>query len=285
MLKNSNRIFGFIIFQLDDDQCRRTRCKTGINCCLTSQPCFHEGICIPLLDKNERFNCECADGYTGPRCTKKAKSCRAFLNGNQQAGNFQIFDKDDNLYTVYCSFDDEIPWTLVQSFKYSKRNERKVPIYQDNPKNQNFPSWSDYRLSFSRMNGIHEDSNSKWRLTCNFNRDGPVYTDYVRTTHAAAPLLNSAISQYDECKTVEYIDIRTHSCTNCQVLVAHGARGEWPLHIDSYYSTRRCSAHFPESKACNGSGEDNFGYYDCANAKHRCSATEESTTQVWFGGK
>ena len=186
---------------------------------------------------------------------------------------------------MYCSFDDESPWTLVQSFKYSKKNEHKVPIYQDNPKNQNFPSWSDYRLSFSRMNGIHEDSNSKWRLTCNFNRDGPVYTDYVRTTHAAAPLLNSTISQYGECKTVEYIDIRTHSCTNCQVMVAHGTRGEWPLHIDSYYSTRRCSAHFPESKACGSYGEDNFGYYDCANAKHRCSATEESTTQVWFGGK
>ena len=133
------------------------------------------------------------------------------------------------------------------------------------------------------MNGIHEDSNSKWRLTCNFNRDGPVYTDYVRATHAAAPLLNSAISKYLGCKTVEFIDIRKHSCTNCEVVIAHGDGG--PPHIDSYYSAIWCSTPFPGSKACNGVGEDNFGYYDCANEKHRCSATEESTTQLLFGGK
>ena len=185
---------------------------------------------------------------------------------------------------MYCSFDDEIPWTLVQSFKYSIRNEHMDAIYKDNPKNQNSPSWSDYRLSFSRMNGIHEDLNSKWRLTCNFNRDGPVYTDYVRATHAAAPLLNSAISQYLGCKTVEFIDIRSkHSCTKCKVVIAHGKGG--PLHIDSYYSSEWCSTRFPETKACHGVGEDNFGYYDCVNTEHRCSATEESTTQLWFGGK
>ena len=133
------------------------------------------------------------------------------------------------------------------------------------------------------MNGIHEDLNSKWRLTCNCNRDGPVYTDYVRATHAAAPLLNSTISQYDKCKTVEFIDIRTHSCTNCQVLVAHG--GKWSLHIDSYYSRKTCLTPFPESNDCGGSGEDNFGFYQCVNNQHRCSATEESTTQLWLGDK
>ena len=274
------------MLQLDDDQCRRT-CVTGINCCLTSQPCLHNGICIPLLDKNKRFNCKCIDGYTGHRCTEKAKSCRAFLNGNQKAGNFQIYDNNDNLYTVYCSFDDQMAWTLVQSFKYSNRGGYMTPIYTNDPKNENSPSWEDYRLSWSRMNDIHEDSNSKWRLTCNFGKDGPVQTDYVRATHAGVPLLDSATSQHNECKTVEFIDIRNKSCIDCKVLIAHGLTEIWPIHVDSYYSEIRhdCSADFSPSNDCGMKGEDNFGNYRCVNNKHRCSAANESTTQLWFGGK
>ena len=241
---------------------------------------------MPLLDKNKRFDCTCIDGYTGLRCTKKPKppekpkSCRAFLNGNQQAGKFQIFDNNDNPYTVYCSFDDQMAWTLVQSFKYSKRGGYMTPIYQNDPKSQNSPSRGNYRLSWSRMNDIHKDSNSKWRLTCNFDKDGLVQTDYVRATHSDVPLLHSATSQHNGCKFVEYIDIRNkNSCTNCAVFIKHG--DSTPIHINSLYSKTKCSTDFPGSKPC---GEQNFGLYNCVNNKHRCSATEESTTQLWFGG-
>ena len=83
---------------------------------------------------------------------------------------------------------------------------------------------------------------------------------------------------------VEAIDIRGKgSCQNCNVVVAH--KNGWGLYIDSYHSSKRCTTNFLGSTACSGRGEDNFGFYECVNKKHRCSSSEESTTQLWFGGQ
>ena len=235
----------------------------------------------------------------------KPKSCRGFLNENNQPGIFTIFDSNDRPYEVYCSFASNMAWTLVQSFKYSHRGGYRIPIYEDNPKNQHSPSWADYRLSWSRMSSIHGDLNKKWRLTCNFNTDGMVYKDYVIATHANIPLLppisvhnrckrlNSLIviathanipllppnSVHNRCKKVESIDIRgKDSCVNCNVVVRH--KNGLGLHIDSYHSSNDCSTNFLGSTACSGEqGEDNFGFYECVNKQHLCSSSEESTTQ------
>ena len=280
--KALQKVYFFSVLQLLKNECQS--CKTGINCCLTSQPCLNNGICILLPNKNTRFTCQCLDGYTGHRCTKKAKSCRAFHRGNHEAGKFKIFDNNDNIYTVYCSFDANMTWTLVQSYKYSHKDEHNLPIYKNEPIHQNTFSWDNYRLSRARMKTIHEDSNRKWRFTCNFDTDGAVYTDYVRANHEHIPML-SFTSKSDDgaCKTVEFINIRGTECNNCTALVAH--KDNWPLHIDSYYTNKRCSNNFSGSESCNRKGEDNFGFYHCRNQQHRCSATEESTTQLWFGGE
>ena len=272
----------FSLLQLHKNECQS--CKTGINCCLTSQPCLNNGICIPLPSNNARFTCRCVDGYTGHRCTKKAKSCRAFHSGNHQAGKFKIFDDNDNIYTVYCSFDANMTWTVVQSYKYRHKDENNIPFYRNDPKHENSPSWDNYRLSWTRMNSIREDSNPKWRLTCNFDTDGPVYRDYLRANHKDLPILPDN-SKYDiTCKTVEFINIRGTQCNNCDVLIAH--QDNIPLHIDSYYSDECTNGvNFPGSEKCHGPGEDNFGLYYCRNKQHRCSSTEESTTQLWFGGE
>ncbi len=276
--------FLFISLQLHKDHCRG--CTTGINCCLTSQPCDNNGICLPLPSNNTRFTCECVDGYTGHRCAKKAKSCRGYLNENHKAGNLTtktIFDNSDKPYTVRCSFDSNMAWTLVQSFKKINKLD-KTPIYKNSPKNQDSPSWADYRLSWSRMNDILKDSNQKWRLTCNFNTEGLVKRDYVRATHAEIPLLpsDSSSGEHKGCKRVEFIDIRGTNCSNCEVYL--GQNEDYPLHIDSYYSQIECKTNFPESQPCGDNGEDNFGFYGCVNRQHRCSSSEDSTTQLWFGG-
>ncbi|XP_028403730.1 uncharacterized protein LOC114526345 [Dendronephthya gigantea] len=268
----------------DKDQC--SSCITGINCCLTSEPCLNNGVCIPSFTNNTRFTCKCIDGYTGHRCNtklaptppQKPKSCHAFLNVNQGAGLYKIFDNDDKEYTVRCSFDSNMAWTVVQSYEYSQRGGFRKPIYEDDAKNEDIPSWKYYRLSKPRMESIHQDSNPKWRLTCNFNTDGFVATDYVIATHADVPLLPSN-SVHDGCKIVESVNIRGKSCSNCKVVVRH--KQSWGIHLDSYDSYRVCFNEFPGSRIC---GEDNFGYYLCRNTEHRCSSTEGSTTQLWFGG-
>jgi hypothetical protein len=175
-------------------------------------------------------------------------------------------------------------WTLVQSFQYTLRvNYSNIPFYQDKPRNQDSPAWEDYRLSWSRMENIHKDSNSKWRFTCNFDKDGLVRTDYVVATHADIPILPSG-SQHEGCKKVEFIDIRGNNCTNCKILIAQS--DVWSLHIDSYHTEVYCKpTTFPNRKECGKDGEDNFGLYACVNHEHRCSSTDESTTQVWFGGQ
>ena len=175
-------------------------------------------------------------------------------------------------------------WTLVQSFKYTHRMSYiDNPIYQDKPRNQDSLQWEDYRLSRSRMDDIHKDSNSKWRFTCNFDKDGLLHTDYVITTHADIPIL-SLPNNYEACGKFEFIDIRGNNCTNCKVLIAQ--KVNWSFHIDSYHTKEKCLTNtFPDSFRCDGSGEDNFGFYVCVNPKHRCSSTNESTTQVWFGGQ
>ncbi len=240
------------------------------------------------LHKDHCRSCttECVDGYTGHRCAEKAKSCRGYLNENHKAGNLTtktIFDNSDKPYTVRCSFDSNMAWTLVQSFKYIHKGGHKTAIYKNSPKNQDSPSWADYRLSLSRMNDIQKDSNQKWRLTCNFDTEGLVKRDYVRATHAEIPLLPSDSSgKHEGCERVEFIDIRGTNCSNCLVLLAQ--TDVYPLLIDSYHSRKCSSPNFPESLPCGNGGEDNFGYYSCVNRQHRCSSSDDSTTQLWFGG-
>ena len=60
-------------------------------------------------------------------------------------------------------------------------------------------------------------------------------------------------------------------------------KGDYPLHIDSYYQD---GCDFDGSKidaALNF--EDNFGWYDEINPKFRCTSSENETTQIWIGGK
>lgn len=274
---------------IDEVECGS--CVTGINCCLTSKPCHNNGVCKPLAKTNARFTCVCANGYTGDRCTKKARSCRAFIHGNHTAGYFQIFDKNDQLYTVFCSFDDKMAWTLVQSFTYanSSSENHTSAVYLNKPQNEINPSWEDYRLSHPRMARIQQDSNAKWRLTCNFDQARPNYTDYVKASHEQFPLLNQSNKIADpSCshtlgRTVELAVIRGHRCSPCNIYTAYDEKN--PLHIDSYYSSTNCNANFSESKPCaNKKGEDNFGLYVCMNRQHACSSSNSSTTQLWFGG-
>ena len=81
------------------------------------------------------------------------------------------------------------------------------------------------------------------------------------------------------CKKVEYVNIREHEGTDVKVRVFQELN-EYTLHIDTPSGSNNC--HFnPKSGAV--SSEDNFGWY--GNGKFRCTATDESTTQYWFGAK
>ena len=171
-------------------------------------------------------------------------------------------------------------WTLIQSYKLKYREEfGGKTLSGDFPKNQHEPSWSRYRLSKSAMESIQSDS-TQWRITCRYEADGVVYIDYVRALNKELDILT--FNGRGKCVNVEYINIRGQSCTAC-------AARFWQnptriLHTDSSIRLH-CGFTFQESLGCSGLGEDNFGLYYCINKQHRCSSSDEATTQTWFGGR
>ena len=189
---------------------------------------------------------------------------------------------DDNMkpFEVFCDFDlnSSMAWTLIQSYQLRNKATFLKPFFKNDPVNEEIPAWDSYRLSKSRMTSIEEDS-SKWRMTCQYDNDGVVYTDYVRGNNDK---LNILTFSSHRCSEVEHINIRGYSCSYCTSWVAQFSNTVF--HIDSYYSYKNCDFKPAESLPCDGSGEDNFGTYDCQNTAHRCSATATSTTQTWFGG-
>ena len=266
---------------------------------MTSNPCLNGGICLsPSPGNRKRFACKCSDGYegercqvmkcspgyTGEHCEQPIKSCRGYSNGSRVPGNYTVINSDLGPFQVFCDFDSDSPmtWTLILSYKLENREDFRTPLFTDSPINQNEPSWSRYRLSKSEMESIQEDS-TQWRITCRYETDGVVYTDYVRALNNEANILHT----YDistSCVKVEYINVRDQSCTQCTVMFWQ-TNNYGIFHFDSYYENfYSCSFKTSGYLECNRDGEDNFGWYYCNNYRHRCSSSDEATTQTWFGG-
>lgn len=187
-----------------------------------------------------------------------------------------------SLYEVYCDFTTEIGfvWTLVESFSLANKNEfASKAFYKDYPLNQNSFNWKRFRLSKLMMNFAAAHS-THVRTTCNFNTDGLVTTDYLRAKLSDIDIMNL---RFNDCTRYEYINIRGFDCYNC---TAHFVQTDnWHAHVDSYHGSKmgcQFSSAF-EGAVKSPGGEDNFGWYKTANPVHRCSSTDNSSTQWWFG--
>ena len=114
---------------------------------------------------------------------------------------------DDNMkpFEVFCDFDlnSSMAWTLIQSYQLRNKATFLKPFFKNDPVNEEIPAWDSYRLSKSRMTSIEEDS-SKWRMTCQYDSDSVVYTDYVRGNNDK---INILTFNGDGCLEVEHINI------------------------------------------------------------------------------
>ena len=129
------------------------------------------------------------------------------------------------------------------------------------------------RLGLTRMRQIRSSS-TMWRSTCSY----PMYKSYIYRDYIRAQLKEIDILEYKGeggCHLVEFIDIRGNKGWNTTVPFWQGS---YPFHTDS--SEKRCQ--FNGRKDCL-SNEDNFGFYSVYNTAFRCTETDESTTQYWFG--
>ena len=270
--------------QEDNQQCDGG-CITPINCCMTSNPCYNGGTCLPRDNGQNRgrFDCKCPDGYTGYRCGVPIRSCRGYSDGNRVAGKYKVFDMNMMSYEVFCDFDNNsnMTWTLVQS---NQRDKKVKVLGYDNPLNQDNFSWNaGYRLSKARMESIKKDS-TMWRATCQYQERG--CSDLVRGFNDKMDILRNMNGT--SCFEVEYISIRGHSCINCTVY---------------FVQTHTCTFHFHWSKIwgsdCNFRPQlehhrTDLDYFGCYHKKdrrnqqdtaHCCSKSSRATTQIWFGGR
>ena len=148
---------------------------------------------------------------------------------------------------------------------------QRAPFQTNAAENENSPNWDRYRLSLERMRSLQVHS-THWRATCSYPTHGIDFRDYLRGNFKDFNIVDFLGG--GECKRVEYVDIRGHNGTNLTVPFWQGVA----LHIDSSSSLCEFSATVGAV-----SSEDNFGYYGAFNPKFRCTQTDNSTTQWWFG--
>ena len=259
------------------DSCLDAQCEN--NCC-KSQPCLNNGQCTELCDNPKlKFNCTCAQGFTGKLCQIKVRYCKDYINSKTN-GKYVVFDKDGNKLNVFCDFLSEkgFSWTLVESFSLENNYLIKdAAFFKDKPQNGNSPNWVKYRLSRAHMKQITKRS-TYFRATCQFPIGGVKYVDYLRGRLSDFNLIPK--TEFRGCAKYEYVNIRGHQCYNCTVYT-HQTNKEH-IHIDSCHSDRCGLGRVPG--AITGNGEDNFGFYFVVNPDHRCSANSTTTTQWWLGG-
>ena len=267
------------------------------NCCQQAGVCPKNGICKPFHSPTKpwkRFICECRDGYHGDNCEKpKITSCHGYANGSQKSGEYELVGSDNTAYNAYCHFSRESVWTLVQSYSFANRSleQFKEPLFIDLPLSENYPTWTGYRLSKSRMRSI-EDNSTALLFTCDYEKISheSTRTDYVQ-------IMLDAIS--NETKKVDVLELRGRS-SSISVGEGRAVMGEHNLsHCQMQFrQDTNLTLHVVFEKAktdpsptcpCQQDERGRFfgSYHDslsnCVKEFHRCVQNENSTTQLWVG--
>ena len=115
-----------------------------------------------------------------------------------------------------------------------------------------------------------------WRAACSFPKyKSDIYRDYVRVRIKELDILT--FNAEGACKKVDHINIRGHKASN--ITVPFWQSASFSFHTDS--TKERCKFNAARDSV---NSEDNFGFYHKVNPNFRCTESEDSTTQYWFGG-
>ncbi|XP_031559364.1 uncharacterized protein LOC116295622 [Actinia tenebrosa] len=221
-------------------------------------------------------------GQKANKRNRPARSCLDHLKRGETGSQVLTITTSNGPQQVLCDFKSEpgSAWTLVLSHQMEYRHKDtiapfKQPLNTNLPVNEKSPNYNVYRMTLDQMTNIKSNS-THWRVTC--NGAWVDYRDYLRVRFADLDPLTFMGSGV--CKKVEYINVRGHVGIEVTVPFWQLANNNYNeiLHHDS--SASRCSFGATPGYI---SSEDNFGLYRFINPKFRCSASESSTSSMWFG--
>jgi len=203
-----------------------------------------------------------------------------FVSGRVSDGYYQIVGAGGETWIVYCDFNSEVGsvWTLVTSWSLKNKNMpafRTRAFTQDAPVNELTPNWNVYRMSLEQMKYLQARS-THWRATCQFDKGGVDYIDYMRGNFADFDITSFIGDQV--CRKVDYINVRG--------IGGHTTATFWQIentYILCTDSSIRGSGCEFDARAGAAPSEDNFGYYGTINNAFSCTSGPSATTQYWFG--
>ncbi|KXJ17614.1 uncharacterized protein LOC110233554 [Exaiptasia diaphana] len=259
---------------------QRGSCYNG---CCRSQPCKNGGTCVEqCTSPKEKFACRCPLGFKGKICEKSPSSCMDILIASTTTPKKDVYriQRDDkrNYIQVYCAFEDNKAWTLIESFSRENKEFKNKPFSIDYGRNLgNVPSWNGYRVRLDRMKYFHNKS-TLFRATCNYPNRESLTRDLLIGRLSDVDIFNKE-GQVNECKRYISIDIMGHTCKSCSALTAFGPINPRHIHLD--VTTQRCE--FKISQPDINDSTDCFGHYHTVDERFTCTAMNTSTTQWWLG--
>ena len=275
-------------------------CAMKYNCCQQSDLCPKNKICKPINSLQQpwkRFTCECPDGYYGGNCDLPIMSCQGYAHSSAKSGKYKVVDFNETVYEVYCHFDSDGVWTLVQSYNLangssdSKFKQFLQPLRESHPVSENAQTWNGYRLSKKRMKSIKEKS-SKLMFTCDYEKQHEIKTfdfvqvdfekiqvDILELDTTTSPVTigegRGKIGNVDASHCEIYF--KSHASRNLFVVFKPGRPDDNAL----------CKLNQLIHRPCK---QDAYGVFlsrssasACIKEKHHCKQNNNSTTQLWFG--
>ena len=267
------------------------------NCCQESGLCPENKTCKRINSQTQpwkRFTCECPEGYHGDNCNQPiTTSCGGYLDGPRKSGMLKVMDSEKTVYEVYCHFESDSAWTLVQSYSFANRSldQFKKSLSEDRPISENALTWSGYRLSKARMESIKNNS-TFLQFTCDYEK----YLDIQKSDYVQIPLGNIKSWQRGSKKVQDVLKLNglasdvtigngrgkigEYDLSDCQIKLRQYTQKQ--LHVHSIYgctfNVLSCTYNYYYNR---------FGYYyspsACVKKVHRCVQNANSTTQLWFG--
>ena len=196
----------------------------------------------------------------------------------------------DKIYEVYCHFDSDGAWTLVQSFSFENHavndSKFKKPLTEGYSISPDVVTWSGYRLFRSKMRSISEDS-EQIRFTCDFEKVHDVNSsDYLRISLTNDDMKKIITNRFRlEIPSTSYDGkINGYNLNGCKIKLHHNTSEGFHVHVRE---ESPCKSDIPE-KPNNCDKFHYFSYFsdeNCLQPVHRCTQYKNSTSQLWFGGK